>query len=85
MYSPLEKVNPFTIVGAVMSEKGVRCFFRGKSNLKTVLESLRGIIRNSMLAKNIFHGNMIFLPVSMATMKFKGAITKSTISGRPAM
>ena len=30
--------------GAVMSEKGVRCFFRGKSNLKTVLESLRGLL-----------------------------------------
>ena len=32
------------IVGAVMSEKGVRCFFRGKSNLKTVLESLRRLL-----------------------------------------
>ena len=33
-----------------------------------------------MLPKNIFHGNMICLPVYMATMKFKGAITKPTIT-----
>ena len=59
------------LVGAVMSEKGVRCFFRGKSNLKTVLESLRGVLLGIQCCQKIF---------SMATMKFKGAITKSTIT-----
>ena len=34
--------NKTNIVRAVMSENGVRCFFRGKSNLKTFSESLRG-------------------------------------------
>ena len=33
-----------------------------------------------MLSKNIFHDNMIFLPVFMATMRFIGAITKSAIT-----
>ena len=33
-----------------------------------------------MLPTNVFHDNMIFLPVFMATMIFKGAITKSAIT-----
>ena len=33
-----------------------------------------------MLSTNIFHDNMIFWPVSMATMNFKGAITKCAIT-----
>ena len=44
----------YIIVGAVMSEKGVRCFFRGKSNLKTVLESLRGLLLGIQCCQKIF-------------------------------
>ena len=44
----------WTIVGAVMSEKGVTCFFRGKSNLKTVLESLRGVLSEIQCCQEIF-------------------------------
>ena len=42
------------IVGAVVSEKGVRCFFRGKSNLKTVLVSLRGVLLGIQCCQKIF-------------------------------
>ena len=42
------------IVGAVMSEKGSGVFFRGKSNLKTVLESLRGLLLGIQCCQKIF-------------------------------
>ena len=42
------------VVGAVISEKGVRCFFRGKSKLKTVLESLRGVLLEIQCCQKIF-------------------------------
>ena len=46
--------NTCPVCWAVMSENGVRCFFRGKSNLKTVLESLRGVLLGIQCCQKIF-------------------------------
>ena len=44
----------YYIVGAVMSEKGVRWFFRGKSNLKTDSDSMRGVLSGIQCCQQIF-------------------------------
>ena len=53
-----------------MYGKGAMCFLRGNSNLKTVLQYLRGVFQEIHVPEKVFLWKHL-LPISMATMKFK--------------
>ena len=51
-----QKCICFIIVACHMSEKGPRCFRRGKSNLKTVLKSLQCALLEYVCCPKFFFG-----------------------------